>query len=77
MAQRFILAQKYTEKYKDVLLPCEHCGNQNIVIASDRGIFDNKLYWSVCCSTTSCDCTGFHTSVVDAVKSWNEKQREI
>ena len=76
MSQRYVLAKRYTEKYKDVLLPCKHCGSKDIIIASDRGIFDSKLYWSVCCSTHACDCTGFHTSVREAVKSWNEKQKE-
>ena len=75
MANRYEKAKEYTEKYKDVLLPCRTCGNKKIVITSDRAIFgDNKNYWSFCCSTHACDCTGFFTSVKKAIQKWNEKQ---
>lgn len=77
MAQRFEQAKKYTQKYKDILHPCKYCGNTNIVIASDRHLFgDNKVYWSVCCSTHACDCTGDYTSVKDAVEAWNKKHNK-
>lgn len=75
MAKRFEKAMYYTEKYKSVLLPCKHCGNKEIVIASDRQAFgDNRNYWFVACSTHACDCTGDYTSVKAAIKRWNEKQ---
>lgn len=45
--KRFEKAKYYTEKYKDVLFPCKHCGNRKIVIASKRGLLgDNKVYWA-------------------------------
>lgn len=77
MAQRFAQAKKYTQKYKDILHPCKYCGNTDIVIASDRHLFgDHKAYWSVCCSTHACDCTGDYTSVKDAVEAWNKKHNK-
>lgn len=75
MAKRFEKAKYYTEKYKNILLPCKHCGNRKIVIASEKSLLgDNKDYWAVCCSTPACDCTGDYTSVRAAVNSWNEMQ---
>lgn len=75
MAKRFELAKAYTEKYRSKLLPCKHCGNTDIRIVSDRTVFQpSKNGWSVCCMTTSCDCTGVYTSVKEAVKRWNQKQ---
>ncbi len=76
MARRHEMAKRYTEKYRDVLLPCKHCGNQEIVIVSERHLFgDNKVYWSVCCTSHACDCTGDYTRVRDAVNRWNEMQQ--
>lgn len=74
MAKRFEKAKEYTEKYKDILLPCKWCGNNDIRIESDRMIFPSKDGWSVCCATRSCDCTGIYLSVKDAVNRWNEMQ---
>lgn len=75
MAKRFEKAREYTEKYKNVLLPCKHCKSKEIIINSDRlPLYDNKNYWSVNCSTIGCDCTGFYTSVKEAVNRWNEMQ---
>ena len=77
MAKRYEKAREYTEKYKSALLPCRICGNENIVIVSDREIFYSKgNLWSVCCSTRACDCTKSFTSVREAVKRWNELQRK-
>lgn len=77
MAKRFEKAREYTEKYKDVLRPCKYCKNTDIVIASERMFGDNKNYWSVCCSTIGCDCTGNFTSVKKAVESWNERNKNV
>jgi len=75
MAKRFEMAKKYTEKYKDVLLPCRICGNRNIVISSERTISFPENVWSVCCSTHACDCTAGYKKVKDAVQKWNEMQK--
>ena len=77
MAKRHELAKKYTEKYKDVLAPCKYCGNTDIHITSERMVMnDPKNYWCVTCSTRACDCTGFYTSVKEAINRWNEKHRK-
>lgn len=76
MAKRFEKAKEYTEKYKNILLPCRICGNKNIIIVSDRMIFPSKDAWSVCCSTHNCDCVGNYTSVKEAIKKWNENQMQ-
>lgn len=74
MSKRFEQAKRYTEKYRNTLLPCRYCGNTNIHITSERNIFgDRRAYWSVSCETYACDCTANFTKVVDAVNSWNEK----
>ena len=73
MSKVYDLARKYTEKYKDSLQPCKYCGNTEITITRDRGIFDNRYYWSVNCSTHACDFTGGHTSIKQAIKTWNDK----
>lgn len=73
MSKRFEKAKYYTEKYKSILIPCKYCGCKDIQINSDRMAFgDNKNYWYVCCLTRGCDCTGFYTSVRQAIKRWNE-----
>ena len=74
MAKRFEKAMEYTQKYKDVLLPCKWCGNKEIIIASQRTIFPAKEGWSVCCSTHNCDITATYSSVKKAVEAWNSKQ---
>ncbi len=77
MAKRFKLAKKYTEKYKNVLLPCKYCGNKDVHITSERMVMnDPKNYWCVTCSTHACDCTNFYTSVKVAIKMWNERQQK-
>lgn len=77
MAKRYEQGKRYTEKYKDILLPCRYCGNTSVHIVSDRGMFgDQKVYWSVVCETTNCDCTSTFTKVVDAVNRWNEKHSQ-
>lgn len=76
MSKRFEKAKMYTEKYKDILLPCRICGNKDIRVCSDRSVFSPKDMWSVCCSTHSCDCTGMYDTVKEAVKKWNEMQSE-
>ncbi len=77
MSKRFELAKQYTEKYKDVLKPCGHCGNRDVRIVSDRSCFDSKYnYWSVVCSTPKCDCTGVFRSVKEAVQHWNLMQEK-
>ena len=75
MAKRFELADKYTEKYKSVLLPCRFCGNKKIKIVSDRSIFPPKNVWGVVCTTPKCDCVGDYASVKEAVKAWNERAK--
>ena len=75
MSKRFEKAKEYTQKYKSVLLPCKHCNSSDIRITSERMVFgDNKNYWCVSCSTPACDCTGFYTSVKQAVQRWNKQQ---
>ncbi len=75
MSKRFELAKQYTEKYKDALRPCKHCGNADIRVVSDRSCFDSRHnYWSVVCSTPKCDCTGIFRSVQEAVERWNLMQ---
>lgn len=74
MAQRYEQAKRYTEKYKNSLLPCRYCGNTNVHIVSERHFGDNRTYWAVCCQTYACDCTSDYTKVADAVNRWNEKQ---
>ena len=77
MSQRFEQAKKYTEKYKGILQPCKYCGNTDIRIVSERHFFgDNRVYWSVCCSTHACDCTGDYANVKDAVDAWNKKHQK-
>lgn len=76
MANRFEMAKKYTEKYKQILLPCQFCGNEDVRIVSDRSVFGSRNLWGVCCQTPKCDCTGSYISVKDAVKRWNEMQGE-
>lgn len=77
MAKRFDKAKEYTEKYKSVLLPCKFCKSKYIVITSDRTIWGKpKNVWSVGCTTPKCDCVCFYTSVKEAVKAWNERQRK-
>ena len=77
MAQRHEQAKRYTEKYKSILLPCKYCGNTDINIVSERHFFgDNRVYWSVCCSTHACDCTGDYPRVKDAVAAWNNKHKQ-
>lgn len=75
MANRFKKAREYTEKYKNVLLPCRICENKNIIISSERTIFPSKNAWSVNCTTKNCDCTGLFLSVKEAVNKWNEMQK--
>lgn len=74
MANRFERAKVYTEKYRDILLPCKYCGNTDVRIVSDRTIFPPRDGWSVCCSTPKCDCTATYTKVKDAIQRWNEMQ---
>lgn len=76
MAKRFDQAKRYTEKYKGALPPCKYCGNTNIVISSDRTIFNPRNVWAVCCTTRACDCTADFTKVKDAVKAWQERHGE-
>lgn len=75
MANRFEQAKLYTQKYKHLLLPCKWCGNTEIHIVSDRGIFPPRNEWSVVCTTPKCDCTRGYTSVRTAVTKWNEQQK--
>lgn len=72
MSKRYDLARKYTHKYKNILNPCKYCGNPEIVITTDRGLFVGKYSWSVNCSTTGCDYVS-DTSIKKAVAKWNEK----
>lgn len=75
MAKRFDKAREYTEKYKSMLLPCKYCGSEDIIITSERMVMnDSHNYWCVGCTTHACDCTGFYTSVKEAIKNWNKKQ---
>ena len=77
MAMRFEKAKEYTQKYKNILQPCRHCGNTDIRIVSDRSIFVRKCNtWSVVCTTPGCDCTAEYTSVRAAVHAWNSKGEE-
>lgn len=39
MAKRFEKAKYYTEKYKDVLLPCKHCGNRKLLLRPREGFW--------------------------------------
>lgn len=73
MAKRFEKAKAYTEKYRDVLLPCRYCHNTDIRIESERTMTPGATRdaWSVTCSTPKCDCTSAYTSVKDAVAAWN------
>jgi hypothetical protein len=74
VAGRFEKAKKYTEKYKEKLLPCKECGGTDIRIVSDRMMFlKPRDGWSVCCGEPKCDCTGVYSSVKEAVKRWNER----
>lgn len=68
MAKRHEKAKYYTEKYKSILKPCKHCGNKDILIASETD------GWSVVCTTKSCDCTATYTSVRKAIERWNKQQ---
>ena len=76
MSKRFEQAKQYTQKYKDILLPCKYCGSQDVHITSERSIFGAKNEWAVSCTTRSCDCTGQYTSVRKAVQAWNNKHKE-
>ena len=72
MSLRYRKAQEYTEKYRGKLVPCKYCGNTDIRIVSDRGIFDNSYCWSVCCSTKNCDFT-IDKRLFKAINRWNER----
>lgn len=74
MAKRFEKAKEYTQKYKNVLLPCKWCGNTDIRIVSDREMWPSKAVWCVVCSTPSCDCTHTCSSVREAIRAWNNQQ---
>ena len=76
MARRFEQAKKYTEKYKSSLKPCRICGNKDVRICSERGIFPPCNLWSVSCSTYACDCTGAYPFVKQAIMRWNEMQEQ-
>lgn len=76
MSQRYERAKYYTEKYKDLLQPCQYCGNTEIEIVSDRLMFENKNAWSVCCTTDKCDSTGAYTSVRKAIEVWNSHKKK-
>ena len=71
MAKRFEKARAYTEKYKNLLLPCRFCHNPDIRIVSDRGMFPPRDEWSVVCTTPKCHCTCGYTSVRAAIAAWN------
>lgn len=73
MAIRFILADKYTKKYKDRLHKCNYCGNTDVRVGSSRSIFPPKNQWFVACMTYACDCTGDFDRVIDAVMDWEER----
>ena len=75
MAKRFEKARQYTEKYKDKLIPCKYCGNNDIRIVSDRSIFQPRDEWAVVCTTKSCDSTSSYTSVKAAIEAWNKQQK--
>lgn len=76
MSRRFEKAREYTEKYKDILLPCHICGNKEIWIVSDKEIFPPKRnVWSVVCTKAACECTGTYTGVKEAIRHWNEINR--
>lgn len=77
MSKRFEQAKNYTQKYKNILLPCHVCGNTDIRIVSDRDIFPPKNVWGVCCATHACECTSTYTSVRKAIKEWNNKNKEV
>lgn len=72
MARRYEKAKQYTEKYKSILAPCKYCGSTGIEITSDRAVLDSKLYWSVTCPTSGCDCSS-DTSVKRAIEKWNNR----
>lgn len=76
MSKRFEQAKKYTQKYKEILFPCHVCGNKDIRIVSDRGIFPPRNLWSVCCSNYACECTGSYISVKEAIQQWNKMNKE-
>lgn len=76
MSKRYEKSRQYTEKYKNLLLPCRICGNKSINIVIDRMIFLKKYGYSVCCSTDKCDCIGVYLSVKEAVEKWNNMQKE-
>lgn len=72
MAKRFEKAKEYTAKYKSVLAPCKYCGNTEIIITSERSIFENKNLWAVTCITRSCDFA-IDSNVKRAIQKWNER----
>lgn len=74
MAKRFERAKAYTQKYRSLLAPCTYCGNEEVLIVSDRTMFTKpRDGWSVVCSTPNCDCTAIFTSVKAAMQSWNAR----
>ena len=72
MSKRFELAEKYTQKYKAQLSPCPVCGNTDIRIVSDRGIFPSRNLWGVVCTRKNCECTGAYPKVKEAVAHWKK-----
>ena len=72
MAIRFVLAEKYTNKYKNRLHKCKYCGNTDVRVSSSRSIFPPKNQWFVACMTHACDCTGDFGKVIDAVIDWEK-----
>ncbi len=70
MAKRFEDAKRFTEKFKDKILPCRSCGSKNVRVVSERSIFDSKNVWYIgCCDCP--DCGPESTSVRKAIKFWN------
>ena len=73
MAKRFEDARRYTEKYKDIILPCRYCKSEDVEIVSDRAIFENKNLFLVRCRNCP-DCGPENTSVKKAIELWNSDE---
>ena len=69
MAKRFERARRYTEKYREKLKACYHCGWTGMTIEAD--LLLGKPVWSVTCQ---CGNYAWDSSVKRAVEKWNAQE---
>ena len=57
------------EKHTTEIIPCKHCGSQDVGVWSDINRYDEKLYRVEC---AECEAVGYPEYTIEfAIKTWN------